>query len=259
MPRIRSVKPEFWVSEQVNNCTIPARLQFIGLWNFSDDEGRHVASPRKLKCEVFPGDDDVTVANVRSWIDELRREGLVVEYDGGEHGRLWQITGWHHQRIVKRMKSKFPPANRSNIIPVEDGKPVAIPETDGPLKSPDDFQLCQIWNARAAECEKRKDARRLHPVVAVNAQREAKIRERMQSLEFVDLFRRAVAAIPVEWDESDWQPDFDYFIENSSRVLKPLEGWDKWTNGTITDHESKSTPDQQNTNADFAAEVEREL
>lgn len=37
MPRIRTIKPEYWTSEQVLDLSIPARLAFIGLWNFCDD------------------------------------------------------------------------------------------------------------------------------------------------------------------------------------------------------------------------------
>ena len=41
MARIRTIKPEFWTSEQVVDCSPTARLLFIGLWNFCDDGGVH--------------------------------------------------------------------------------------------------------------------------------------------------------------------------------------------------------------------------
>jgi len=51
MARIRTIKPEFWVSEQVGECSPNARLLFIGMWNFCDDRGVHPAKPnRSLKC-----------------------------------------------------------------------------------------------------------------------------------------------------------------------------------------------------------------
>ncbi|CAG9255912.1 hypothetical protein [Paraburkholderia caribensis] len=98
MARIRSVKPEYWTSEQVMNCTRDARCMFIGLWNFSDDGGNHPASVKTLKAEVFPGDDDATMEAMMRWIDELIEQGLLAEYevDGKE---FWHVTGWHHQRI----------------------------------------------------------------------------------------------------------------------------------------------------------------
>ena len=54
MSRIRTVKPEFWTSEQIIACSPIARLLFIGLWNFCDDNGVHPASYIRLKAEVFP-------------------------------------------------------------------------------------------------------------------------------------------------------------------------------------------------------------
>ena len=83
MARIRSIKPEYFVSDQVVECSRDARLAFIGIWVFSDDQGVHPASPRKLKLEVFPG-DDVTTDEVAEWVAELTTGGLLEEYRGGD-------------------------------------------------------------------------------------------------------------------------------------------------------------------------------
>lgn len=98
MARIRSIKPEYWTSEQVMNCSRDARCLFIGLWNFCDDGGNHPASVRTLKAEVFPADDDATMDAMMRWIDELIEQGLLVEYEA-EGKEFWHVTGWHHQRI----------------------------------------------------------------------------------------------------------------------------------------------------------------
>ncbi|WP_255631306.1 hypothetical protein [Caballeronia sp. dw_19] len=97
MARIRSIKPEFWTSAQVMDLSIPARLLFIGLWNFCDDAGIHPASEKRLKAEVFPA-DDVSVSDVRGLIAELERVGLLTEY-AIDNESYWQVTGWHHQKI----------------------------------------------------------------------------------------------------------------------------------------------------------------
>jgi hypothetical protein len=55
--RMRTVKPEFWTSEQVVECSPNARLLFIGLWNFCDDSGIHPAATKRLKRDVFPADN----------------------------------------------------------------------------------------------------------------------------------------------------------------------------------------------------------
>lgn len=98
MARIRSIKPEFWTSEQVMECSRDARLLFIGLWTFCDDGGRMPFSPKRLKAQIFPVDDDVSSESVRRMIVELSSNGLVEIYTI-ENKEFLQITGWHHQKI----------------------------------------------------------------------------------------------------------------------------------------------------------------
>lgn len=106
MPRIRTIKPEFWTSAQVLECSPTARLLFIGLWNFADDCGRHVDNPKQVKAEIFPA-DDLLSEDIRGMLDELESNGLLLRYvvDGVE---LLQITGWRHQRIDKPQPARFP-------------------------------------------------------------------------------------------------------------------------------------------------------
>lgn len=106
MGRIRTIKPEFWVSEQVVECSPNARLLFIGMWNFCDDGGNHPASPKSLKMQVFPG-DDFTVTYISDLIDELKNQRLIAEYTGNDGKNYWHVTGWHHQKI-DRPSFKYP-------------------------------------------------------------------------------------------------------------------------------------------------------
>ncbi|MGY4614791.1 hypothetical protein ACVWZ4_000018 [Bradyrhizobium sp. USDA 4472] len=106
MARYRTIKPEFWSSEQVMECSPIARLMFIGIWNFADDAGRCSYSPKTIKAQIFPG-DDITVETIRGMVDELSSNGLVRLYvvDGKEY---LQVTGWHHQKIDKPQKPRHP-------------------------------------------------------------------------------------------------------------------------------------------------------
>ena len=129
MARIRTVKPEFWSSEDVAAVSRDARLLFIGLLNFADDSGNGPASPKGLKMKVFPGDSDVTQTKMKKWLDELDRElvGLYVS----EGKQYYHVMNWHHQRIDKPQAPKYPKfSERSKNIPetvppysiVKDGK-----------------------------------------------------------------------------------------------------------------------------------------
>lgn len=52
--RIRTVKPEFWISEQMSNVSEGAALLAIGLLNYADDEGYFNANPELIRCALYP-------------------------------------------------------------------------------------------------------------------------------------------------------------------------------------------------------------
>jgi hypothetical protein len=107
MARIRSIKPEFWTSAQVMECSMNARLMFIGMWNFADDLGRLPMSPKTIKAQIFPS-DDISSDGILGMINELSENGLLLTYIIGDKEYL-QITGWQHQRIDKPQPGKHPP------------------------------------------------------------------------------------------------------------------------------------------------------
>lgn len=98
MARIRTIKPELWTSPQIVSCSPLARLAFIGLLNFCDDNGVHPASASRLWMQVFP-EDDIDTDAVRNLVGELIRSGLVAVYLVGDEV-FWCVTGWpRHQKI----------------------------------------------------------------------------------------------------------------------------------------------------------------
>jgi hypothetical protein len=112
MARIRTIKPEFWSDEKVVECSVPARLLFIGLWNFADDAGRQEDAPRQIKMKVFPG-DDFTAVQIEGMLRELSDNGLVLRY-AFDNRRFIQIKGWRHQVINKPQRSKIPGPDEAN-------------------------------------------------------------------------------------------------------------------------------------------------
>lgn len=116
MARIRTIKPEFWTSEQIADCSPIARLLFIGMWNFCDDGGNHPASCRTLKMQIFPG-DDFTTADIEGFVAELVSADLLVEYEA-EGKRYWNVTGWKHQKIEKP-SYKYPRPVQEHSAPTQ--------------------------------------------------------------------------------------------------------------------------------------------
>jgi hypothetical protein len=97
MARIRTIKPEFWTSEQIVECSMSARLLFIGLWNFCDDNGIHPYTLKTIKMEIFPG-DEIKLNTIENWMNELEKNGLIKTYHIDDK-RYLLVTGWQHQKI----------------------------------------------------------------------------------------------------------------------------------------------------------------
>lgn len=106
MPRIRTIKPEFWTNGRVLECSTNARLLFIGLWNFADDAGRHPLRPKQIKAQIFPA-DDLCSESILGMISELSENGLITLYSVGSED-FFQIEGWDHQRIDKPQPPRYP-------------------------------------------------------------------------------------------------------------------------------------------------------
>ncbi|VEC00024.1 Uncharacterised protein [Cedecea lapagei] len=104
MARIRTVKPEFWTDEKVVECSIAARLLFVGMFNFSDDNGNLVNSPKRIKMQVFPAD----IIDCEPLLKELITHGLLTEYSVNDVSYL-NIKGFNkHQKINRPSKTDIP-------------------------------------------------------------------------------------------------------------------------------------------------------
>lgn len=77
MARARSIKPGFFKSEQLAECSPWARLLFAGLWTLADREGRLEYRPLRIKAELFPYD----AVNVHDLAVELHGQKLLVIYE----------------------------------------------------------------------------------------------------------------------------------------------------------------------------------
>lgn len=79
MARIRTIKPEFFTSEDIVDLSPLARLLYIATWCEADREGRLVWKPRTMKLRYFPADD----CDIDALARELVASGLVVPYGDG--------------------------------------------------------------------------------------------------------------------------------------------------------------------------------
>lgn len=76
MARIRSIKPEFFTSEDIVALSPLARLLYIAIWLEADREGRLLWKPLTMKLRYFPADD----CDITALCGELIARRLVVLY-----------------------------------------------------------------------------------------------------------------------------------------------------------------------------------
>ncbi|MCE0723989.1 hypothetical protein [Legionella resiliens] len=118
MARNRMIKPEFWTSEQILNCSPMARLLFIGILNYADDNGIHPASAKTLKAEIFPA-DDIPIEAIKGFVNELIQQSLLREYAVNDKS-FWLITGWKTHQKIERPKYRYP-LPQSDLINLTNG------------------------------------------------------------------------------------------------------------------------------------------
>ena len=103
MARIRTIKPEFFTSEDIVSLSPLARLLYQATWCEADKEGRLMWKPRTFKLRYFPADN----CDIESMCDELVSAGLVVLY--GE-GLAYIPKFGKHQHINPRESASILPS-----------------------------------------------------------------------------------------------------------------------------------------------------
>lgn len=104
MARNRMIKPEFWSSDPLMKVSRDSRLIFIGIWNFCDDYGFCLNSNRSLLGDIFPYDETVTETKLRTWINELIEQKLLIPVDY-KTKKLLFVKGWgEHQTVQHKSK-----------------------------------------------------------------------------------------------------------------------------------------------------------
>jgi len=100
MPKIRTIKPEFWSDEDIVSCSITTRLFFLGLWNFADDDGVFEWKPLSLKMKVFPNDE----IHVSACLTELKKHGRIACFtkEGKQYGIIKNFA--KHQKVDVRFR-----------------------------------------------------------------------------------------------------------------------------------------------------------
>jgi len=117
MARIRTIKPEFWLNEELAACSAYARLLAIGLLNIADDAGYFNANPALIKSAIFPfteaslnphgglAEDSFTIQTVLNELSKIEYIELLKGSDDRSYGRVKKFLS--HQKISHPSPSKI--------------------------------------------------------------------------------------------------------------------------------------------------------
>ena len=106
MARIRTIKPEFFTSEDIVSLTPLSRLFYVSLWCEADRDGRLSWKPKTLKMRYFPADN----CDIDMLATELIDAGLIDLYedDGKQYAHIPSFA--KHQIINNRESASVLPA-----------------------------------------------------------------------------------------------------------------------------------------------------
>lgn len=106
MARIRTIKPEFWLDEDLASCNESTRLMAIGLLNQADDEGFFKAHTALLKAGIFPfTEPSVSIHDMLIQLSKIDYLRVFTANDGKEYGEILGFT--KHQRVNRPSPSKI--------------------------------------------------------------------------------------------------------------------------------------------------------
>lgn len=123
MARKRMIHPEFFISDDVASLTIPARLTFIGLWCYFDDDGRGKDSAAAVRAAVWGMDDEITTAMVSAHLAEIEAAEGICRYDADGHRYMHAPSWTSWQKVSHPADPRIPPCPKHGGRPAkEDGR-----------------------------------------------------------------------------------------------------------------------------------------
>ena len=116
MPRIRTIKPGFWMDEDLSETSESTMIMAIGLLNMADDEGYFRANPGLIKAAIFPLREPSL--NIHGMLSELSNIDYLTVFDGTDGKKYGLINGFcRHQKINRPSSSEISElCNENNII-----------------------------------------------------------------------------------------------------------------------------------------------
>ena len=120
---------KIWESEQFGYLSPEARLLFIGTITFADDDGYLKGNPAFLRAQIFPYDEDMSIAEIKKWRQEVVDRNLFILYEVDKHEYIFHPNWEKYQTLRNDM---YKP---SEIPPYVDGAKLVQGRTDTVTKT----------------------------------------------------------------------------------------------------------------------------
>lgn len=125
--RIRTIKPEFWQSEDLAEVSDKAKLLAIGLLNMADDEGYLKCHSALIKSHIFPFIEGSL--NIQGMLNELSNANYITLLLGDDGKDYLVVNNFNkHQKVNRPTPSKirdsieFTELSVSDQLPLTGGK-----------------------------------------------------------------------------------------------------------------------------------------
>jgi hypothetical protein len=195
MPRIRTIKPDFFTSEDIGALTVNSRLLYVALWCQADREGKMKFQRTRLMTQTMPFEQD----NFDNCLNELISAGHVIWYTAEEVNYLFLPKFLNHQRPHK--------TEAKSIIPDFDQVEQPLTNGDTPVKQPSN-------NAQEREREREKEREKNK---SIDNSRPKKGQEIVLTLEQFDRFRKKFPGT-----KRGLQVEFDNFKKRHNKSWKTI-------------------------------------
>ncbi|MFD5237304.1 hypothetical protein [Streptomyces tendae] len=136
MARIRTIKPEAFVSESLAAVSLTAERTFFGLLTQADDQGRHRDHAAIIAGQLWVLRPEHTPGAVEQDLAQLADAGLICRYKGPSDKRYLHIVTWRqHQKINRPSASRLPSCPHHDT-PARTAPGVGAPTVGGGVTEP---------------------------------------------------------------------------------------------------------------------------
>lgn len=105
----RIIKETICTSEDLNKLSWQAEVLFYRLMVKADDFGAYFGNESIVKSTCFPlRSDDISCLQVKSWLEELSKAGLIYLYTANDGRCYLQFAKWEKHQQKRATNRKFP-------------------------------------------------------------------------------------------------------------------------------------------------------